>query len=236
VTQITEWESAGNVHVSLKESVGALPRHKVIARLAVKYGGSGAYLDIGCGLGDIPALVRKLEPGAAISVADAYQRCLDATVRKVPNLTASYLLSETDFRPDTVIKDRFEVVTMSHVLEHLHDPISGLRSVLQLLKPGGFLILAVPNPSRPQVLITNIWRKHYVNRGHAFAWDPSHWRNFLERIVRLNVVEYATDVVGLFPGRVGRVVESTVGVHLARVVPWWGFSNIAVISARTTER
>ncbi len=39
----------------------------------------------------------------------------------------------------------FEAVTLFHVLEHLRDPVSTLRVCLDLLKPGGRLIVEVPN-------------------------------------------------------------------------------------------
>lgn len=40
---------------------------------------------------------------------------------------------------------RFSVVTMWHSLEHMAEPIKTLRAAVQLLKPGGVLLVAVPN-------------------------------------------------------------------------------------------
>jgi SAM-dependent methyltransferase len=39
----------------------------------------------------------------------------------------------------------FDVVHMSHVLEHLADPLGNLRTIGRLLRPGGCLIVEVPN-------------------------------------------------------------------------------------------
>jgi 2-polyprenyl-3-methyl-5-hydroxy-6-metoxy-1,4-benzoquinol methylase len=39
----------------------------------------------------------------------------------------------------------FDIVTSSHVIEHVHDPIHELKGLFQLLKPGGFLYLDTPN-------------------------------------------------------------------------------------------
>jgi 2-polyprenyl-3-methyl-5-hydroxy-6-metoxy-1,4-benzoquinol methylase len=44
-------------------------------------------------------------------------------------------------------------VTMFHVLEHLHDPVSYLRSARDLLVPGGRLVVQVPNASCWQFLM-----------------------------------------------------------------------------------
>lgn len=39
----------------------------------------------------------------------------------------------------------FDVITIKHVIEHLHDPVSVLRSCCRLLKPGGKIWLETPN-------------------------------------------------------------------------------------------
>jgi len=41
--------------------------------------------------------------------------------------------------------DYFDAVTMFHVIEHLHDPISDLQQAYRLLKKGGLLVIVTPN-------------------------------------------------------------------------------------------
>jgi SAM-dependent methyltransferase len=43
--------------------------------------------------------------------------------------------------------DGFDVVVLADVLEHLQDPVDGLRRSAALLRPGGVLCLATPDPS-----------------------------------------------------------------------------------------
>jgi SAM-dependent methyltransferase len=48
--------------------------------------------------------------------------------------------------PGMGLKDqRFTQVTLNHVLEHVHDPISALREIFSALVPGGRVWLQVPN-------------------------------------------------------------------------------------------
>ena len=40
---------------------------------------------------------------------------------------------------------QFDAVTLSHVIEHVHDPVVALREVHRILKPGGRVWMATPN-------------------------------------------------------------------------------------------
>jgi predicted SAM-dependent methyltransferase len=64
-------------------------------------------------------------------VEDAQNRGFSATCSR---------LEESEFVPDN-----FDLVTMTHILEHLPDPEMSLSEVRNVLKPGGHLLIAVPN-------------------------------------------------------------------------------------------
>jgi predicted SAM-dependent methyltransferase len=51
------------------------------------------------------------------------------------------------------------VITLWHVLEHLADPIDGLRQARQALKPGGLCVVEVPNLRSPKFMLSKTkWR------------------------------------------------------------------------------
>ncbi len=226
-SKISAWEEQGNKHINLAGKKRPLPYHKIISDLAIKYSSSNdAILDIGCGLGQTSALIAE-KGSREIHVADAYKNCLELT-RELVSPKAEYLIDETDFNITEKITGTFKVVIMSHVLEHMLNPVQAVHDALSLVEDGGHLILAVPNPARPGVLLSNITRTHYVNRGHVMTWDMSHWINFLENILKLNVVEYQNDFIQI-KGCNSLPPIMALGEALGRVLPWWCFSNIAVI-------
>jgi len=99
-------------------------------------GGRCSVLDVGCGNGSWLELAREagwiaqgVEPDA-ISALRAKQRGLD--VRRSLN----EFLSEPE---------RFQHITMNHVIEHVHDPVETLEACLRLLEPAGVLYIETPN-------------------------------------------------------------------------------------------
>jgi SAM-dependent methyltransferase len=98
---------------------------------------SGRYLDVGCGLGEMVAGMARLgmnaegvEPG---QVAVNRARGLGLKV-------FHGMLHEARF-PDAT----FDSMSMYHVLEHTPDPVAVLAECRRVLRPGGELVIGVPN-------------------------------------------------------------------------------------------
>ncbi len=222
-----DWASKGNTHLDL-DLDAALPYHEVIGQLVCKYANSDSHIiDLGCGLGHIEAEIQKCNPELRVDIADAYTACLDAA-SNVSNVEQRFEIDELTFNITSAISGRYDIAVLSHVLEHLLFPAKALEDIFELLKSDGLLIVAVPNPVRPSVFISNLFQMHYANRGHVHAWDRSHWRNFLENIMDYDVIEYSTDYIQL-PRATRSNLSRTIGKFLVKAAPWWGFSNIAVI-------
>jgi SAM-dependent methyltransferase len=130
----------------------AIPGGRLIPRVASSRGAlvareirhlpatpGGRLLDVGCGSGAFLAQMAELgwrtegidpDPAAVAGAREAGLRVTQGTLEDLdPGEHAG----------------AFDAVTLSHVVEHLHDPAGDLRRINLLLRPGGLLWIATPN-------------------------------------------------------------------------------------------
>jgi len=97
----------------------------------------GKLLDIGCGSGEFLRFcqdsgwdVTGIEPG--VSAREKASELLGKKVHKTDALFQN-------------LDEKFDVISMWHVLEHVHDPNKYISHIRDLLNPKGVIIIAVPN-------------------------------------------------------------------------------------------
>ena len=104
-------------------------------------GASGQRLEgLGTELGGVE--VYGVEPGPE-EAAEAQARGVNVFVGLLEELTLGPGGSAPRF------PEAFDQVQMFHVLEHLHEPLAALSHLGSWLRPGGRLILEVPNVTHP---------------------------------------------------------------------------------------
>jgi SAM-dependent methyltransferase len=130
-------------------------------------------LDIGCGNGDF--LIRSNYCGYISTGIDfdprtidiARSRGLDACVSEVHSLSQSVTYS---------------AITLSHVIEHITDPVSLLEEIFKRLKPGGYFYIATPNfNSAGRKVFGNDWRGCDAPR-HMHFFDSQVLRGLLSDV------------------------------------------------------
>lgn len=94
-------------------------------------------LDVGFGSGEFMELARQV--GWRVLGVDLDQLAVANA------LVAGLDVSQGDIKSFGDTSEQFDVITMSHVLEHVHNPSETVAQAYQLLKPGGLLYIDTPN-------------------------------------------------------------------------------------------
>lgn len=120
-----------SILIKKKQEINERARHLPINKKP------GILADIGCGNGQFINFAKKV--GWAAWGVELDNKAIKAAQNTGANIIKGCL-------PDTGLpSDYFDLVTLSHVIEHVHDPIAALHEVFRILKPGGQLWLATPN-------------------------------------------------------------------------------------------
>jgi len=72
--------------------------------------------------------------------------------------------------------EKFDLITMFHVLEHLENPVRDLSSLAGFLKPDGKLVIEVPNILYPDMAFSHKWHP-----GHLFSFTDQTLSMLLEK-------------------------------------------------------
>jgi SAM-dependent methyltransferase len=153
-------------------------------RLLERFSPGGRILDVGCGDGRfLWALDETRWERTGVET-------MEATVELVRSRIPSLRLVCGDIGNDCLMPGTFEAVTFWHVLEHIPRPRAVLSRASALLRPGGWLIISLPDISSIQA---RLFRRYW----YPFDDVPRHIYHFsresLDRLLReagLKVVEH----------------------------------------------
>lgn len=138
---------------------------EALARLRAVRGRGLDVLDVGCGNGS--ALTRLLAyPGDRVLGIDTHAPSIEYASREFGSEGLSFRLSDCETLPEAA--QRFDAIVCADVLEHLPDPGAALRCVERLLRPGGRLLVTVPNGYGPFELES--WLSRLPLIGWASLW------------------------------------------------------------------
>ncbi len=140
---------------------------KKISLITSLNNGAGSLLDIGAGTGDFLKQAKK--KSWKISGVEPNESARKLAKEKGVNLKK---------RIEYYEEERFDVITLWHVLEHLPNLEKTISTIENLLKPGGILIVAVPN-------YKSFDAKHYKSNWAAYDAPRHLWhfsRSSMERL------------------------------------------------------
>jgi SAM-dependent methyltransferase len=96
-------------------------------------------LEIGCGSGDLLYTLQKT--GWEMEAVE-----WDPTAAKKASEKNKCNIWIGDFREIDLPKNKYDLIVLNHVFEHLNSPVQALQRIYDLLAPNGRIVLIYPNP------------------------------------------------------------------------------------------
>lgn len=121
-------------------------------------------IDLGCGTGYYLYLLSNLPVKLNLTGCD---NDVKALVEAKNSLSKNIKFIPGDLHKMPFKRNFFDKAVASEVLEHLENNTLALREIFRVLKPGGVLVISVPNQSYP------------------FLWDPINW--FLQHFFNTHI-------------------------------------------------
>lgn len=176
---------------------------RLVGREILPFRGEGRLLDVGCGPG---RLLQELRDqgwdvhGVDFSpVAVERARSVGLNVQHCDLLTAGFE------------KNYFDVVLFNHSLEHMFDPAATLREAFRVLKPGGAVMIYLPNAGSAEAALFGQWWVAWDPPRHLFHFTKQSLARMLEQVGFRAVTVRTSLGKSSFLGSVDRVYRHVLG-------------------------
>ena len=163
-------KKANPYHLSLFERIGSGSRVKMVTR----FKSGGKILDIGCSTGKFLRAMQAFSGWETWGIEPNQSSADEAETHGIRIIRGT-------FEQADLPEGAWDVITLWDVLEHLYDPRTALQRIRRLLKPGGILVIRVPNmESRDARLFGRAWAGLDAPR-HLYVFRLSTLQTLLEK-------------------------------------------------------
>lgn len=161
-------DKAKNLTQRIYQKVRAYSISKKVNHIE-KFKKKGKILDYGCGTGEFLKAAKK--QGWKVAGVEPNEKARIQANLKLKNKIKS---SIEDIKKDS----EFDIITLYHVLEHIHDLRKTIKKIITHLNPDGYLIIAIPNyDSWDGKLYGKTWAGWDVPR-HLYHFNSTALENF----------------------------------------------------------
>lgn len=150
-----------------------LERIKIIK----KYKKKGKLLDFGCGTGWFLEGASKFYESYGVEYSDSIREWLS----KKLNITSFKTLA-------SIKKEKFDIITVFDVIEHVPDPLFLLKNLKKKLKKNGIMLIYTPNINSLGFNFLGIKNNLLCPPNHLFYFNK-HSFNFLCKKINLKIIE-----------------------------------------------
>ncbi|MER6265818.1 class I SAM-dependent methyltransferase [Streptomyces sp900105755] len=153
-------------------------RHRAAARVMQGLPEPESWLDVGTGHAHFPRTAQELFAYTSFDGLDPTLRVGRAQVEgHIEEAHCGYLAM-----PEVLaqLRGRYDVVSMLHHLQHTPDPRAELRAALTALRPGGHVLIDVPNPRSAFARLLGKWWIPYGQPRHLHLMPLANLRAELE--------------------------------------------------------
>lgn len=172
---------------SLKKHVQAIknnknfsPKMKYLLKISKKIS-NVTFLDVGCQMGEFIYHLSKEKNFSYLKGIDIEKEYIELGKKYFINNSKKANLFVQDLFE--IKNEKYDLVFMSEVIEHVDRPMAFVKKIYELLKPGGYFIITTPNALGTTNILLNL--KHFKNlkyieteeRGvgtqtdHYYCWD-----------------------------------------------------------------
>ena len=154
---------------------------RLVRRLSQR--ATGVLLDIGCGTGEFLATMKQ--GGWEVQGVEPFDAARASAV-------ARFNVPVADLAGQVLLPcHAYDVVTLWHVLEHAHDIHQSMSEISRLLKPGGLVLIGIPNCAS--------WDAEFYGK-HWAAYDtPRHLHHFTPDTLRRLAERHGFRVTAMRP-------------------------------------